>query len=57
MKNFEQFTSYNIRGLFTTCDLWFPFIPSLHPFHLGPGVYLACNRNEYQEQEYNVSGE
>jgi hypothetical protein len=25
------------------------------PAALGPGVYSACNRNEYQKQE-NVSG-
>jgi hypothetical protein len=24
---------------------------------LGPGVYSASNRNEYQKQEINVSGE
>jgi hypothetical protein len=24
---------------------------------LAPGVYSAFNRNEYQKQKYNVSGE
>jgi hypothetical protein len=24
---------------------------------LGPGVYSACNRNEYQKQKNSVSGE
>jgi hypothetical protein len=27
------------------------------PAALGPGVYLASNRNEYQKQKNNVSGE
>jgi hypothetical protein len=27
------------------------------PAALGPGVYSASNRNEYQKQENNVSGE
>jgi hypothetical protein len=27
------------------------------PAALGPGVYSASNGNEYQKQEYNVSGE
>jgi hypothetical protein len=27
------------------------------PAALGPGVYLASNRNEYQEQKNNISGE
>jgi hypothetical protein len=27
------------------------------PAALGPGIYSAPNRNEYQKQEYNVSGE
>jgi hypothetical protein len=27
------------------------------PTALGPGVYSACNRNEYQKQKNNVSGE
>jgi hypothetical protein len=30
------------------------FIP---PAALGPGVYSASNRNEYQKQKNNVSGE
>jgi hypothetical protein len=29
----------------------------VHPAALGPGVYSASNRNEYQKQENNVSGE
>jgi hypothetical protein len=27
------------------------------PAALGPGVYSASNRNEYQKQKKNVSGE
>jgi hypothetical protein len=27
------------------------------PAALGPGVYLAYNRNEYQKQKNNVAGE
>jgi hypothetical protein len=27
------------------------------PAALGPGVYSACNSNEYQKQKNNVSGE
>jgi hypothetical protein len=27
------------------------------PAALGPGVYSACNRNEYQKQKNNVSAE
>jgi hypothetical protein len=27
------------------------------PTALGPGVYSASNRNEYQEQNKNISGE
>jgi hypothetical protein len=27
------------------------------PDSLGPGVYSATNRNEYQKQKNNVSGE
>jgi hypothetical protein len=27
------------------------------PAKLGPGVYSASNRNEYQKQKNNVSGE
>jgi hypothetical protein len=26
------------------------------PAALGPGIYSACNRNEYQKQKNNVSG-
>jgi hypothetical protein len=30
----------------------------IHPDALGPGVYFASNRNEYQKQKNNnVSGE
>jgi hypothetical protein len=27
------------------------------PATLGPGVYSACNRNEYKKQKNNVLGE
>jgi hypothetical protein len=27
------------------------------PAALGPGIYSASNRNEYQKQKNNVSGE
>jgi hypothetical protein len=29
----------------------------IHPAALGPGVYSASNKNEYQKLENNVSGE
>jgi hypothetical protein len=29
----------------------------IFPAALGPGVYSAFNRNEYQKQKNNVSGE
>jgi hypothetical protein len=29
----------------------------IFPAALGPGVYSASNRNEYQKQKNNVSGE
>jgi hypothetical protein len=40
----------------------FPNISQEHyqtilPAALGPGVYSASNRNEYQKQNNNVSGE
>jgi hypothetical protein len=39
---------------------WGELIFSIHlilPAALGPGVYSASNRNQYQKQENNVSGE
>jgi hypothetical protein len=42
------------RGFETQCGEWlFPILPAA----LGPGVYSASNRNEYQKQKNNVSGE
>jgi hypothetical protein len=38
------------------CNLMFS-ISIIHPAALGPGAYSASNRNEYQEQKNNVSGE
>jgi hypothetical protein len=29
----------------------------IHPAALSPGVYSACNRNDYQKQKTNFSGE
>jgi hypothetical protein len=37
-------------------DFFFSFYLFL-PAALGPGVYSASNRNEYQEQTNNFSGE
>jgi hypothetical protein len=31
--------------------------PEILPVALGPGVYSASNRNEYQKHKNNVSGE
>jgi hypothetical protein len=39
---------------------WGELIYSIYlifPATLGPGVYSASNRNEYQKQKSNVSGE
>jgi hypothetical protein len=39
---------------------WVELILTIHLIHLatvGPGVYAASNRNEYQKQKNNVSGE
>jgi hypothetical protein len=33
------------------------YIYLILPAALGPGVYSASNRNEYQKQRNNVSGE
>jgi hypothetical protein len=35
------------------CLTMYPILPAA----LGPGVYSACNRNEYQKQKKKVSGE
>jgi hypothetical protein len=35
-----------------------PLVPvNIHIFPVGPGVYSASNRNEYQTQRNNISGE
>jgi hypothetical protein len=39
---------------------WIIFFFSIYlifPAALGPGVYSASNRNEYQKQKNNVAGE
>jgi hypothetical protein len=36
---------------------FFPPVYLILPATLGPGVYSASNRNEYQKQKNNVPGE
>jgi hypothetical protein len=38
-------------------DGFFSSIYLILPAALGPGVHSASNRNEYQKQKNNVSGE
>jgi hypothetical protein len=45
------------RGFETRCGELISSIYLILPAILGPGVYSACNRNEYQKQKINVSGE
>jgi hypothetical protein len=44
------------RGLETRLGDWFLSIYLILPITLGPGVYSASNRNEYQKHKNNVSG-
>jgi hypothetical protein len=45
------------RGFETRWGEWFLSIYLILPVALGPGVYSAPNRNEYQKHKNNVSGE
>jgi hypothetical protein len=45
------------RGLGTRWVNEFLSIYLIFPAALDPGAHLASNRNEYQKQENNVSGE
>jgi hypothetical protein len=45
------------RGFETRWDEWFLSIYLTLPVALGPGVYSASNRNEYQKHKNNVTGE
>jgi hypothetical protein len=45
------------RGFETWWGEWFLSIYLIRPATLGPGVYSASNRNEYQKPKNNVSGE
>jgi hypothetical protein len=45
------------RGFETRWGEWFLSIYLILPVALGPGVYSASNRNEYQKHKNNVSGE
>jgi hypothetical protein len=45
------------RGFVTRWGEWFVSIYLILPTALGPGVYSASNRNEYQKHKSNVSGE
>jgi hypothetical protein len=45
------------HGFETRCGGWFLSIYLIFPAALGPGVYSASNRNEYQKYKINVSGE
>jgi hypothetical protein len=45
------------RGFKTHWGEWIVSFYLILPAPLGPGVYSASNRNEYQRQEKIVSGE
>jgi hypothetical protein len=45
------------RGFETRWGEWFLSIYLILPVPIGPGVYSASNRNEYQKHKSNVSGE
>jgi hypothetical protein len=45
------------RGFKTRWGEWFLSIYLILPAAIGPGVYSASNRNEYQKHKNNVSGE
>jgi hypothetical protein len=45
------------RGFETRWGEWFLSIYLILPVALGPGVYSASNRNEYQKHKNNVSEE
>jgi hypothetical protein len=48
-------TSQNVTGLRPDEVIFSIYL--ILPAALGPGVYSASNRNEYQKQKNNVSGE
>jgi p-aminobenzoyl-glutamate transporter AbgT len=48
---------YGYEFRFLTVWLQFLSIYLILPSPLGPGVYSASNRNEYQKHKNNVSGE
>jgi hypothetical protein len=50
-------TSLDIMGLSPHEVVEFFLIYQILPVILGSGAYLAFNRNEYQKQKNNVSGE
>jgi hypothetical protein len=45
------------RGFETRWSEWFLSSYLILPAVLGPGVHSASNRNEYQKQKSNVSGD
>jgi hypothetical protein len=45
------------HGFETRWREWFLSIYLILPAALGPGVYSASNKNEYQKHKNNVSGE
>jgi hypothetical protein len=45
------------RGFKTRWGEWFLSIYLILLAALGPGIYSASNRNEYQKHKNNVSGE
>jgi hypothetical protein len=45
------------RGFETRWGDWFFSVYLILPAALGPEVYSASNRNEYQKHKNNVSGE
>jgi hypothetical protein len=44
------------RGFETLWSEWHFSIYLILPAELGPGVYSASDRNEFQKQENNISG-
>jgi hypothetical protein len=56
-ENINYTTSRKVAGLKPDEANEFVSIYLIVPAALGPGVYSASNRNEYQKQKNNVSGE
>jgi hypothetical protein len=50
-------SSYKPEGRDSRPMKWIFSICLVLPAALGPGIYSASNRNEYQKQKHNVFGE